>query len=147
MLEQRRIMEHLSAMDPTTETYRQGLLNLGLLLEIEHDHPEFSTEVGLSLAPMETIANPAEEAQAPFEGAPWEEAQAPSEGTPGEEPVKTYTALEIRTVLSEASAKGLIDLKALMAKYIPEGMPVKLSSIPESAYADIVKEVEALNAK
>lgn len=136
MLEQRRIMEHLSTVDPTTESYRQGLLNLGLLLDIEKQHPEFSAEVGLSTTPLEIIESPAEEAQAPFEGTPWEE----------QKPEKTYTAAEIRTILSEASAKGTIELKELMSRYIPEGQPVKLSNIPESAYADIVKEVEAANA-
>lgn len=67
------------------------------------------------------------------------------EAVPAVEPAKEddfiYTREAVREILTEASRKG-IKIKDIMVKYIPEGMPNKLSSVPASSYSALVAELE-----
>lgn len=54
---------------------------------------------------------------------------------------KPITFIEVRTILAEKAGKGFADeVKALIKKH----NATKLSDIPETEYADVVKEAEAI---
>lgn len=60
------------------------------------------------------------------------------EEIPTEKPV---TFVEVRTILAEKAGKGFADeVKALIKKHNAE----KLSDIPETEYADVIKEAEGI---
>ena len=59
----------------------------------------------------------------------------------GKSEEKPVTFIEVRTILAEKAGKGFADeVKALIKKH----NATKLSDIPETEYADVVKEAEAI---
>lgn len=52
-----------------------------------------------------------------------------------------YTKEAIRELLTTASKQG-VKIQPIMEKYIPEGKPNKLSSIPSDSYAALAQEIE-----
>lgn len=59
----------------------------------------------------------------------------------GKSAEKSVTFTDVRTILAEKAGKGFADeVKALIKKH----NATKLSDIPETEYADVVKEAEAI---
>ena len=51
-----------------------------------------------------------------------------------------WTREEVRAVLDEAKNRGTI-LRPIIEKFVPEGAPVKFSSIPAARYKELVEEL------
>lgn len=51
-----------------------------------------------------------------------------------------YTKEEVREMLSNASKNG-IQIQPIIAKYVPDGKPVKFSEVPQSKYPELVEEI------
>lgn len=91
-----------------------------------------------------------EQASAPVKEAAANEAPASEavtekpveEATPTEPESPAYTLQDVRKILADQSRKGYTDkVKAILEAHGAE----KLSSLPESEYATVVKEAEALD--
>ena len=142
----KRIEELLPKTDPLKENYGQLLFHLRelyIMAEWKVDDPT-TAEPTLDLP-----VNSGKHVD-PEEKAPWVE-QTPYSDEEHEEPEEheekkisfvkdDWTREEVRAVLDEAKNRGTI-LRPIIEKFVPEGAPVKFSSIPASRYKELVEEL------
>jgi hypothetical protein len=124
-----------------TPQYREYLEQLELLHHAESDEryrltspilnaePDFNAEP----APVTPVAEPEPTAEEP---APAPEPEAPVE----EEKPKTLKEIA-RDKLMQARDAGVI-VRPIIEKFVPEGKPVRFSSIPAASYEAFIQEIE-----
>lgn len=142
----KRIEELLPKTDPLRENYGQLLFHLREL----HIMTEWTGDDQTTAEPtLELPVNSVKHVD-PEEKAPWVE-QTPYSYEEHEEPEEheekkisfvkdDWTREEVRAVLDEAKNRGTI-LRPIIEKFVPEGAPVKFSSIPASRYKELVEEL------
>lgn len=154
-----RTIDTLLKLDPSGAQYSRCLSSLRQLLTIEefyHSEPSEltrSTCVPVEDAPEpEPVAVETQEPEAPEE----EETPEPVvEEAPEPEPVHEHehvccgdkfepTKEQVRSLLADAASRGTL-IQPIIAKFVPEGKPMRLSSVPTECYPDLVQEV--YNAK
>lgn len=142
----KRIEELLPKTDPLRENYGQLLFHLRelrFMTEWTEDDP--TTAESTPELPVNSVKH-----VDPEEKAPWVE-QTPYSYEEHEEPEEheekkisfvndDWTREEVRAVLDEAKNRGTI-LRPIIEKFVPEGAPVKFSSIPASRYKELVEEL------
>ena len=136
-----RLTQMLSTLDPTSEQYSRAVKNLHDLIFARHDIQWMNTKDQDSSVQC-----------APAASLPWEEPIAPMKMPeeksiiPKEEPIviksvdEVLTKDTVRARLQGASEKG-VHIQPIIAKFVPEGKPVRFSSVPESEYTALVKEL------
>ena len=136
-----RLLTVLPTLEPGTERYGNVLKNLHDLIFMSHD-----------LRWMARDEEPVNVQAAPAASLPWEEPIAPMQMPeeksiiPKEEPIvikhvdEVLTKDVVRARLQGASEKG-VHIQPIIAKFVPEGKPVRFSSVPESEYTALVKEL------
>lgn len=103
---------------------------------------------GLVNALGDTKANVLPNEEAAEEAAPLQQtddAAKPQETTPTDAPAseKIYSFEDVRKAMSDAAGNGhREDVKAILTKHNVQ----RLSKLPKEAYAEVIAEVEALNA-
>ena len=159
-----RTIDTLLKLDPSGAQYSRCLSSLRQLLTIEEfyysEPPEGlfeSKEVPVEDAPEpepepEPVAVETQEPEASEE----EETPEPVvEEAPEPEPVHEHehvccgdkfepTKEQVRSLLADAASRGTL-IQPIIAKFVPEGKPMRLSSVPTECYPDLVQEV--YNAK
>lgn len=155
-----RTIDTLLKLDPSGPQYSRCLSSLRQLLTIEEfyysEPPEGlfeSKDAPVEDAPEpEPVAEKTQEPEAPEE----EETPEPVvEEAPEPEPVHEHehvcggdkfepTKEQVRSLLADAASRGTL-IQPIIAKFVPEGKPMRLSSVPTECYPDLVQEV--YNAK
>ena len=148
----KRIEELLPKTDPLRENYGQLLFHLREL----HIMTEWTGDDQTTAEPTPELPVNSVKHVDPEEKAPWVE-QTPYSYEEHEEPEKheepeeheekkisfvkdDWTREEVRAVLDEAKNRGTI-LRPIIEKFVPEGAPVKFSSIPAARYKELVEEL------
>ena len=54
---------------------------------------------------------------------------------------EVYTKESVRGILTDASTRG-VSIQPIIAKFVPQGKPLKFSNIPPERYPDVVKELK-----
>lgn len=139
-----RTVDTLLKLDPAGAQYSRCLASLRQLLTIQ--------EFYYSEPPvMEEEPSEPEETPEPEEPEVEEAPEPVVEETP--EPVHEHTCdceeyaptkETVRSLLADAASKGTL-IQPIIAKFVPEGKPMRLSSVPPECYPDLVQEV--YNAK
>lgn len=142
----KRIEELLPKTDPLRENYGQLLFHLREL----HFMTEWTEDDPTTAEPTPELPVNSVKHVDPEEKAPWVE-QTPYSYEEPEEPEEheekkisfvkdDWTREEVRAVLDEAKNRGTI-LRPIIEKFVPEGAPVKFSSIPAARYKELVEEL------
>ena len=142
----KRIEELLPKTDPLRENYGQLLFHLREL----HFMTEWAGDDPATAEPTPELPVNSVKHVDPEEKAPWVE-QTPYSYEEHEEPEEheekkisfvkdDWTREEVRAVLDEAKNRGTI-LRPIIEKFVPEGAPVKFSSIPAARYKELVEEL------
>ena len=148
----KRIEELLPKTDPLRENYGQLLFHLREL----HIMTEWTGDDQTNAEPTPELPVNSVKHVDPEEKAPWveqtpysyEEHEEPGEHEEPEEHEEKkisfvkddWTREEVRAVLDEAKNRGTI-LRPIIEKFVPEGAPVKFSSIPAARYKELVEEL------
>lgn len=134
--EHKKLITLLPSLDPTSDTYMNVLRAINeLKYLIEGEKLEGET---VQCAPAASL--------------PWEEPIAPMQMPeeksiiPKEEPIviknvdEVLTKDVVRARLQGASEKG-VHIQPIIAKFVPDGKPIRFSSVPESDYTALIKEL------
>lgn len=147
-----RVIDMLPSIDPIGEEYFGLLRRIDLLLELFRDagwaEKDFEPMPAVPVEPLMAVEDAMEQAEkvadVPFgemvevvEDVPMVE--VPKEEQPTEP--KEYTSEEVRSLLADITSQGVL-VRPIIEKYVPEGKPVKFSSIPKDKYPALVKELE-----
>lgn len=149
----KRVIELLGTLDPLTSAYRDLIFVLGDMVRI-NEGLTFGQRTGSPFHPIDPTAEPKPKKKAPKkeEPAPVVEPTPVAEpipapvveeepSFPAEEPASNAPSKEdVRAALSALSGKG-IQIKPIIAHYVPEGKPVKFAEIPASLYPEIMEEI------
>lgn len=141
----KRVAGKLEGYDPLSDEYAKLVDRLERLNWLLKDELEVGADAihRLKMAPAEEAKLPWEEAPAPVILPKDEE---PKSILPKEEPIVIKSVDEVlskevvRARLQGASEKG-VHIQPIIAKFVPEGKPVRFSSVPESSYNALVKEL------
>ena len=134
-----RLVDLLPKLEPGTEQYRTIVEDAKKLVFLRYDFmPE--TDRGEVMEPAPEVKLPWEEPIAPM--------QMPEEKSiiPKEEPIiiknvdEVLTKDVVRARLQGASEKG-VHIQPIIAKFVPDGKPIRFSSVPESEYTALIKEL------
>ena len=151
-----RLKEILSHTNPLSADYATILQRIETVSRLSNyvpvrTGPVFSaTPLKSDYIPTTYLADEEATEEAPTDNPkPEENTEEPvKEEKPKEEPEKkkkakksALTSEEVRALIANASANGIV-IKPIIQKFVPDGKPIKFSSIPQDAYAELVKEIE-----
>jgi len=137
----KRLTELLATIDPISDDYGKVLGNIRNLYLLMYSYPPTKPEPeSHSFTPVAQVVKVTE----PTSMAESVSATVVAE----EEPVVTqtvelkedYTKEEVRSILSSASKSG-VQIQPIIAKFVPDGKPVKFSEVPMAMYTQLVEEI------
>lgn len=119
-----RLKEMLKTTTPCTEKYEQILREMEMVATIS-DLSSYAFE------PLTCAQEPAKVTTKTIVDSP----ETYSADTTG------YSKEEVREMLTDASKNG-VKIQPIMKQFVPEGLPVKFSSVPAESYEALVKAVQ-----
>ena len=141
-----RIFSHLRTKDPSEKGYGRCVDSLLRWASWQDAHEKDAEETEIAeerqeeakAEVKEEVAGQEAEEEVVDTPEPKPEPELEPEPKPEEE--ASYTKEFVRALLADAASRSVL-IQPIIAKFVPDGKPMKLSSIPVSSYPKLVEEV------